>query len=230
MLTHSENRVWMRRETTSTLASADGAPWAERTIVLDQRHGRYRRLSGMGSRIWGLLATPAAVQEIVDELEQEYDAPRARIDADVRVFLDDLARMGLAGTRAVVITPPSHAECALAVAVARALLKMGGLHRALRLLRAYSRGRPARVNRALSERAVRALRVAAALYPGRAECLERSVALCFLLRRRGLHAQLHFGVDPFYFDGHAWVEHGGELLDETRETLTPYVPLDAIDL
>ncbi|WP_394840751.1 lasso peptide biosynthesis B2 protein [Pendulispora brunnea] len=230
MFLPSGSRVWARRQTISTLAGSQNDPWGERTIVLDMRRGRYRRFSGMGSRIWELLEHPARMDDIVDRLEDEYDAPRARIVADVEAFLADLERIGLVETRAIVTAPPAPAECALALAAARTLVKVAGLHRAVAVLRAHSRGRPSQVNRDIAEQAVRAMRVAGALYPGRAECLERSMALCFVLRRRGLHARLHFGVDPFYFDGHAWVVHGGELLDETRETLATYLPLSDIEL
>ncbi|WP_394830063.1 lasso peptide biosynthesis B2 protein [Pendulispora rubella] len=230
MFSPSGPRVWARRQTVSTLAGPHDAPWRDRTIVLDMRRGRYRRFSGMGSRIWELLEHPARLNDIVERLEDEYDAPRARIGADVQAFLVDLERIGLVETRAIVAAPPAPAECILALAAARTLVKVAGLHRALAVLRAHSRGRPSLVNRDVVEQAVRAMRVAGALYPGRAECLERSMALCFVLRRRGLHARLHFGVDPFYFDGHAWVAHDGQLLDETRETLTTYVPLTDIEL
>jgi len=204
-------------------------PLEDRTIVLDLRRGRYRALEAMGSRIWELLERPLRPDEIVDRLAEEYEAPRTRIDADARAFLADLGRTGLARSWSASMSAPSPVECGAALVGIRGLLKTCGMQRALAALRWVSRDRPSMVNLAVAMRGARAVRVAAALYPGRAECLERSMTLCFVLRRRGIQAKLRLGVDPYLFDGHAWVEHDGHLLDETTETLKPFVHLTDIE-
>jgi hypothetical protein len=69
----------------------------------------------------------------------------------------------------------------------------------------------------------RAVVAAAILIPGRIECLEQSLALWYLLRRRGVAAELTFGMRQYPFGAHAWVTYRGEPLNEDREELRHYV-------
>jgi len=69
----------------------------------------------------------------------------------------------------------------------------------------------------------RAIVAAAVLIPGRIECLEQSLALWYLLRRRGVGAELTFGMRQYPFGAHAWVTYRGEPLNEDREALRHYV-------
>lgn len=59
--------------------------------------------------------------------------------------------------------------------------------------------------------------LAAAFYPRRARCLEQSLALFVLLRRRGVRAELRLGVQPRPFYAHAWVEVGGRPISEAED-------------
>ncbi|HSY80660.1 MAG TPA: lasso peptide biosynthesis B2 protein [Gemmatimonadaceae bacterium] len=69
----------------------------------------------------------------------------------------------------------------------------------------------------------RSIVAAAILIPGRIECLEQSLALWYLLRRRGVSAELTFGMRQYPFGAHAWVTYRGEPLNEDREALRHYV-------
>jgi hypothetical protein len=71
----------------------------------------------------------------------------------------------------------------------------------------------------------RRLALTAVFYPGRARCLEQSLALYVLLRRRGVAADLKLGVQPYPFNAHAWVELNGVALNEEPETIQQFVPL-----
>jgi hypothetical protein len=66
--------------------------------------------------------------------------------------------------------------------------------------------------------------LAAALYPGRAQCLERSLVLYYLLRRRGVPITVRFGVQPHPFAAHAWVEFDGAPLNDIPEHVKQYSP------
>ena len=70
--------------------------------------------------------------------------------------------------------------------------------------------------------------MAALFYPGRARCLEQSLALYVLLRRRGVPAELKLGVQPYPFNAHAWVELNGSPLNERLETVRQFVPLPGL--
>jgi Transglutaminase-like superfamily len=68
--------------------------------------------------------------------------------------------------------------------------------------------------------------VAAALYPGRARCLEQSLVLSRALRQRGADATLRFGVHPYPFTAHAWVEVQGCAINEMEGYLDMFTPLE----
>lgn len=53
-------------------------------VLLDLNSGQYFGLDAVGGRIWELLSdTPSNLGDICDQIEQEFDAPRDRIEADL---------------------------------------------------------------------------------------------------------------------------------------------------
>jgi hypothetical protein len=74
----------------------------------------------------------------------------------------------------------------------------------------------------------RAVALAAALYPGRAFCLERSLALYHYLRRRGVHVRYQMGVQTYPFGAHAWVEYRGEVINDVPEHVARYRPIEGL--
>ncbi|MGH7649330.1 MAG: lasso peptide biosynthesis B2 protein [Gemmatimonadaceae bacterium] len=69
--------------------------------------------------------------------------------------------------------------------------------------------------------------VAAALYPGRALCLERSLVLYDRLRRAGAGARAEFrlGVQAAPFAAHAWVERHGVPVNDVLEHIEQFTPV-----
>lgn len=65
----------------------------------------------------------------------------------------------------------------------------------------------------------RGVAIAARHGPYRASCLERSLVLCRLLRRRGVMCELRFGADLAQGDlaAHAWVEWEGVVLNDAPQ-------------
>jgi hypothetical protein len=62
----------------------------------------------------------------------------------------------------------------------------------------------------------------------RGTCLQRSLVLWWLLRRRGLDGELRIGVRRVggRLAAHAWVECGGLALDAPADAREPFVPFD----
>lgn len=121
--------------------------------------------------------------------------------------------------------PPSVAKCFLALSLTRASLKFAGFRRTTRWARRLApRTETGAVDRDGPERAARQVAVAAAFFPGRAICLEQSIALYVLLRRRAVPAVLRIGVQPYPFKAHAWVEVGGQPIYENADELVRFVP------
>lgn len=58
-------------------------------------------------------------------------------------------------------------------------------------------------------------------------CLHRALTLWWMLRRGGLDASLHLGTRKVgeAFEAHAWVEHGGLVVNDRDVVRNGYVPL-----
>lgn len=82
----SDSSLTINPASRATPASDDGR------VLLHLESGRMCATNAMGSRIWTELEAGRSLQDIVDTLVAEYDAPRERIEADVRAFIEQLAR------------------------------------------------------------------------------------------------------------------------------------------
>lgn len=74
----------------------------------------------------------------------------------------------------------------------------------------------------------RAVHAAARNVSRRATCLEKSLAIWSLLRRRGVASQLRIGARNFdgKFEAHAWVEHEGVAINEPEDLHRHYATFD----
>lgn len=79
-----------------------------------------------------------------------------------------------------------------------------------------------------AEETARLVAAAARHGPYRASCLPTALTLQWLLRRQGIEAELRLGVrkERERLEAHAWLEHEGRPLMDTREDLEPYAAFD----
>jgi Transglutaminase-like superfamily len=66
----------------------------------------------------------------------------------------------------------------------------------------------------VTARVCRAVEEACIWYFKRAYCLQRSTVATWMLRRRGVAAELVIGFRPAPVDSHAWVEVGGQVVND----------------
>jgi hypothetical protein len=61
-----------------------------------------------------------------------------------------------------------------------------------------------------------------------ANCLEQSLVLCWLLRRRGIDAVLRIGArkESERFEAHAWVELDSQVLNDASAEHRHFVPFE----
>lgn len=66
--------------------------------------------------------------------------------------------------------------------------------------------------------------------PFKTNCLERSLALLWLLRKRGITADLRIGArkEADRFEAHAWVEFEGAVLNDAGEAHRHFVPFEGL--
>jgi hypothetical protein len=79
-------------------------------------------------------------------------------------------------------------------------------------------------------RTARMVRAAAYFSLRRVTCLEKSLALWWLLGRQGIASTVRIGTrkKDGNFEAHAWVECGGVALDEQEEPHQRYAPFDEV--
>jgi hypothetical protein len=127
---------------------------------------------------------------------------------------------------------PGVLRCMLVLLAVRLHLKARGFGRSVaraRRLAARAAGPDSGASAEdLAERTAHRVAVAGAFFPGRAVCLEQSLALYVLLRRRGVPAELRLGVTPSPFHAHAWVEVDGAPVNEDAETVAKFLPMPAV--
>ncbi len=85
------------------------------------------------------------------------------------------------------------------------------------------------LQREMALRAVRAVRSIELHGPANPNCLERSMMLWWLLRLDGIGGELHIGArkEGGRFEAHAWVELGGQVLNDSAEVHQHYARFDA---
>ena len=120
---------------------------------------------------------------------------------------------------------PHVVTCMLLLAAVEVLLRTLGFRRTMRWARRCAPLADTTMDRAAINGTLARLVTATALYPGRSRCLEQSVAGFMLLRRRGFDVQLRFGVQPYPFCAHAWLELDAVPISDSTERLAGYVML-----
>ena len=76
------------------------------------------------------------------------------------------------------------------------------------------------------DRVCMAVNYACVWYPKQALCLQRSFVTTFLLRKRGVAAQLILGAQKLPFKAHAWVEVDGRSINERSNVQATYAVWD----
>jgi len=130
-----------------------------------------------------------------------------------------------ADVRAVVV--PSIARCAGVLIGCRMLLRTRGFGPTIVSIRNRARRQaPAESVDDSSIAAVeRRVALVCAFYPGRAQCLERSLVLYYLLRSQGVDVRFTQGVRINPFSAHAWVAWRGLPINDLAERTDLYTVL-----
>ena len=116
-------------------------------------------------------------------------------------------------------------ECVCLLPLIAAGLRLVGFHRIGSILAGVSPrladdGEPRETRRRRARDVFGLVRAAARHGPYRARCLEESLLLWWLLRRRGIETRLRLGVntEASFLQAHAWVELEGRALDERESS------------
>jgi hypothetical protein len=129
-------------------------------------------------------------------------------------------------------TPPGSLACAAVLVLVTLGLRLGGLRSTKAVTRwliaRRQSGAPA--ERTSIPLVVHRVDLAAAFFPGRARCLERSLALHVCLRWCGAQTTVRLGVQPYPFSAHAWVELDGQPIGDSQDSVALFCPLPLDDV
>jgi hypothetical protein len=135
--------------------------------------------------------------------------------------------------------PPEDRTLILRAALMLALTEIGlrffGFSRWRELIEKFSQPEqlsqslPDKLQREKALRAVRAVRSVELHGLTSPNCLERSMTLWWMLRCDAVAGELHIGArkNDGKFEAHAWVELGGQVLNDCADVHQHYVPFDA---
>ena len=112
--------------------------------------------------------------------------------------------------------------------VAFDLALVAGFARVHHWIRHCPRHRRRRASASTAADIVWAVDEACVWYVKRAACLQRSVIATWLLRRRGLRAELVIGYRPLPFESHAWVEVDGRIVNDRPQYQQVFSVLDRL--
>ena len=125
---------------------------------------------------------------------------------------------------------PSVIRCIAMIFALKLALRIYGFGKVIRWIGFRVKPVPAAawLNAEAVKAAEHAVATAGALYPGRALCLEQSLVLYFMLRRCGVAVTYCHGVSPCPFQAHAWIEYGGEVINDVAEHANQFARLPAL--
>ncbi|MBA2301231.1 MAG: lasso peptide biosynthesis B2 protein [Acidobacteria bacterium] len=124
---------------------------------------------------------------------------------------------------------PSMLRAGLVIFLVKLMLRVRGFGETIESIRRRVEPVPGKslVKMAGIKRVEYAVALAGAMYPGRAKCLEQSLALYYLLRHQGVAIKYCHGVKSYPFEAHAWVEYQGEVINDFPEHVSEFARLPA---
>jgi hypothetical protein len=206
--------------------------------LYDPGRERYLTINAVATRIWELLSDRKLPAQIVEVLCAEYGAPPERVTADVSAQIatwlrDHLIEPGMTGSpgephpaapaysigsATADIHLPSVPRCVATIGWIKWLLSTRGFGGTVKRIRSrVEHIPPLPVEFEVIRTLEYVVAMAGAFYPGRAKCLEQSLALYYLARRRGMGVRYCQGVRLFPFVAHAWVEYQGKVVNDLPE-------------
>lgn len=253
------NRVLHGDVNDGRYAPCSDARWCEHgdlTIVLSLRTGLYTSLTGLAAAVWSQICSGMPVRAAAEMSDADVaDTNDAFRTSDLIHHFESLALIRRIDERAPLMEVPEHERptdvfgvaaagqneairarvpsvisCCVGLALLRLTLRLFGLWRVLRLVRRIGGDqRAGALDGAYLRTLLRRTRIARAISPVPTACLEQALFVLCVLRRLGARPRLRIGVHPYPFSAHAWIEHDGEPVVESREELLRFRPFQPID-
>jgi hypothetical protein len=105
------------------------------------------------------------------------------------------------------------------------LLKLVGFQALIKKVERWPTAEPRTTDRAICQRVRGMVDRAQMYYPKKAMCLQHSAVVTFLLRRRGVPAEMVLAAQEFPPKAHAWTEVAGEVVNDKDSVRNEYLVL-----
>ena len=89
-MTHVTSTTLITRNPNLVAADIDGD-----LVMMSIEQGEYFGITGVGSRVWELLAAPTTVADITRVICAEYAVEEATCQSDMQTFVEELIQLGL---------------------------------------------------------------------------------------------------------------------------------------
>jgi hypothetical protein len=192
---------------------------AEHTVILDTKAGHIYLCDGLKATLLRHLAHGEAVDSIINAVTTEFKLSCDSVRTQLNLFLAELQERGFITTGAV----KRVGDMALLLRAFWELIRYDFQLRILGFRRIYAGVSNRNVvaaadsfaDNGLTERVIAAVARASSFYWHPIRCLQRSVATARLLHTFGAPAQLVIGYRTGPFLSHAWVEVGGQIVNDS---------------
>jgi hypothetical protein len=219
-------------------------------VLMSLRTSRYHTLDEVGSRVWEAIGSGCAFDQVIRRMLADFELAESTAVDEIGGFINGLIELNLVecdatprprpskGIRARRASPtvasmpslPPVVVCVVALALVSLALPILGLERVWRRAHGSDRRCADSPSSEYIGELTRRVRLAASFCPFTTRCLEQSLVTLWLLRRAGAEAHLRFGVLQYPFVAHAWVEHAGVPVNDSREALKLYRPFPLVDM
>ena len=72
-----------------------GAAIDDEMVMMSVEHGQYYGLGGVGPRVWELIEQPQTMDQLVDQILEEFEVEREVCEKDLTEFLAQMEQLGL---------------------------------------------------------------------------------------------------------------------------------------
>lgn len=72
-----------------------GATIDDELVMMSVEHGQYYGLGGVGPRVWELIEQPRTLEQLVEQVLEEFEVEREVCEKDMVEFLEQMEKLGL---------------------------------------------------------------------------------------------------------------------------------------
>jgi hypothetical protein len=205
---------------------------SSKIIIFDTKRGQLYVCDGVRAAFWRGIAQGESMTSIAENAAAAYGRPEEEVSADLQEFIKELSALHLLAAQRSV--EQARATWLLIAALWELVIydmkiRLFGFQQVYHTIqrKAWNNIRSLHNNEQTAA-IVAAVTKATSLYWRPVKCLQRSIATTRLLRSSGIPAELVIGYRMQPFLSHAWVEVGGQVVNDSQALAQRLTVLDRV--